>query len=268
MIKLGRVYNDFVDNKLRERLTKYGLDLNRVDFTPGFDTASYFNSYNTVDIMLDSFPFGGGTTTPEAIWMGVPVIGCNYPMRHGRMAYSFMHNVGLGNLCADSIDTYPEKVREVSDNVELLKNLRMNLRGRLKDTPLYNTNVFRNAFENAIRDAYIKYSCDNKKTFDPMIYNGNNGKLLQDCVRAADILKRIIEKNESDTDRRNHIINEYIQINSFLLKQLIELHGDNQNMLKYLNSIIELINLLKQDNNNLIVIDITQAIRNVLVKFA
>jgi predicted O-linked N-acetylglucosamine transferase (SPINDLY family) len=219
---------EFYDKLLLERFEKYGLDTGRVDLDTNTDsTRGYFGRYNLVDVMLDSIPFGGGTTTPESLWMGVPVIGCPYHMRHSRMAYAFMHHAGLGSLCADSMEAYPQKVFEVASNLPLLTDLRQNLRGRLKSTDLFNTSVFRTAFENAMRDCYIDYCVKNKRPFTKDAYN-DDYTLLKDCVRAADIVLYEFKRERGGSERRAEVLfNEYIEIHRLLTERLAEVYKDD-----------------------------------------
>jgi len=269
MIKLGRDYSKFVNFKLHERLEKFGLDMNRVDFSPGFDPASYFGAYNDCDVMLDSFPFGGTTTTSEAIWMGVPVIGCQYPMRHGRMAYSFMSNVGLGGLCADSLESYPDKVREVSCDVDLLRDIRTNLRGRLKDTPLYNTEIFRNAFERAMRDVFISYCMKNKSPFVSSIYDGVEGRLLRDCVRAADVvLCELDRKLDPDDNKLSELLREYKSTNIYLMERILDIYRDSPEALLLAEKAAQLLDMIDISPGFDAKTVVIKAIRTILLKFA
>jgi len=179
-----------------------------------------------------------------------------------------MASIGLGHLCAESVATYPERVREVAQNVELLRDLRVNLRGKLRDTPLFNMGIFRTSFENAMRDAFITYCFENKKDFDARFYANEDGKLLRDCVRAADVIKRGAEKEKYDAEQFGALVDEYLAINSLLLERLFELNKDNANVLRSLVPTAEMVELLAHANDLDTVVHITQAIRNAVIKFA
>jgi len=260
---------EFLEGKLRERFERFGLDLSRVDIIINNEgTPGYYGRYNEADVMLDSFPFGGGTTTPEALWMGVPVIGCGYHMRHSRMAYSFMTNVGLGSLCADNIDEYPQKVREVATNLPLLRSLRKNLREGLKDTPLYNTEVFRNAFENAMRNAFVNYCIEIKKPFDPSVYNDDE-VLLRDCVRAADILTHEFTREYGKDDKRiKALFSEYKEIHMYFMQRLSVIFSDNITMLCLAEMAARMLESLMDLSEDYAPVELIQSIRSILIRFA
>jgi hypothetical protein len=200
--------------------------------------------------------------------MGVPVIGCQYHMRHGRMAYTFMTQVGLGHLCADSVDTYPDKVREVSQNVELLRELRQNLRDRLTDSALFDTSIFRVAFENAMRDAFVTHCVNNKKPFDTNYYEGEDKILLRDCVRAADIiLYEINRQHGKDEERFFELLKEYKRLHRFMLERLSEIFIEDKNSLVIAVKINELMEILTRATNNAAISSSVKAIKALLLKF-
>ncbi|MDR1663530.1 MAG: hypothetical protein LBR83_01215 [Clostridiales bacterium] len=269
LIQLSSNKGPFIENKFRERLEKYGLDMDRVDIGVDYGPTGYYRTYNKCDVMLDSFPFGGGTTTPESIWMGVPVIGCQYPMRHGRMAYSFMSNIGLGHLCADSVEAYPEKVREVSQNVALLKDLRQNLRETLKEKPLYNTMVFRDAFENAMRDAFLTYAFENKKPFDPEIYKGDDNKLLRDCIRSADIIMYEMTREQGGEGvPLTELFKEYKAIHALLLERFLNIYQDDIDALALAEKVAQILEMFNDSLDLTSIGVIVKSVKTLIVKFA
>ena len=102
-------YHDGVVDNLERRLTAAGIDLKRVRIDPKIaDYAQHLASYGEIDIALDPFPYNGGTTTVEALYMGVPVLVRAGDRYVAHMGESILHNAGpaavdrhgRGGLCA------------------------------------------------------------------------------------------------------------------------------------------------------------------------
>ena len=86
-----------------EQLAAWGLPAERVHFISRFDSrADYLQAQRLVDVLVDSFPYGGHSTTGEALAMGVPVLCRRGATIHSRVAASMMHSLGLGDLVAAS----------------------------------------------------------------------------------------------------------------------------------------------------------------------
>ncbi len=125
------------------RLNTLGLDVTRIELR-GF-SGDYLRQYDDVDIALDTFPYTGGVTTCEALYMGVPVVSL-YGNRHGsRFGLSILKNIGLEELAVATYDDYIERAIALASDWELLAILRKNLRGMMKNSPLMDS-------ENYIRE--------------------------------------------------------------------------------------------------------------------
>ncbi|MFC3068738.1 O-linked N-acetylglucosamine transferase, SPINDLY family protein [Phenylobacterium soli] len=102
--------------------------------------------YNEVDITLDTLPLTGGTTTTEALWMGVPVVSLIGPAFFERLSYSILTNSGVGDMATESKAEFVEiAVRLVEDRARRL-HLRQNLREQMKAGPLGRTEDFARKF--------------------------------------------------------------------------------------------------------------------------
>ena len=99
-------------------------------------TLDYIHEYMDMDIALDTFPYTGGGTTCEALYMGVPVVSlCG--TRHGtRFGLSLLENVGLGELAAKSPEEYAEKAAALAADRALLAALHKNLRPMMQRSPV------------------------------------------------------------------------------------------------------------------------------------
>lgn len=93
-------------------------------------------AYGEVDIALDPFPYNGGTTTVEALWMGVPVVSMRGDRFVSRVGDSILSAVGLEELVVDTEDAYVAEAVELATDLPRLARLRAGLRDRLLHSPL------------------------------------------------------------------------------------------------------------------------------------
>ncbi|MFN7051783.1 MAG: hypothetical protein ACK4NH_06685, partial [Gemmobacter sp.] len=96
----------------------------------------HMRHYNEIDIALDSLPHVGGTTTCEALWMGVPTISLVGPGFPERLSYSNLSNAGLGDLAVFSVDDYVAKAAELAADPARRLALRHGLRAQIAANPL------------------------------------------------------------------------------------------------------------------------------------
>lgn len=146
-----------LQNNLREHFARCGVAPERIKFINNRRTIqSHFWYYNMIDISLDTFPQTGGTTTCDALWMGVPVISMVGPSMHQRVSYSMLENAGCGELACFSLEEYMGKAVMLGNDIASLREYRHNLRPALLDSPLCQGERFAENFQNAVIGAYEK----------------------------------------------------------------------------------------------------------------
>ena len=160
LILKHKIFNiDDGKNFVCERLKSLGFDLSRVEMR-GF-SKNHLAEYADIDIALDTFPYTGGVTTCEALYMGVPVISL-YGDRHGtRFGLSILSNVGLGELAVDSYDEYIKRAAALAGDWELLTILRKNLRTMMEKSPLMDAE----SYVRDIETAFVKILSDERENF-------------------------------------------------------------------------------------------------------
>jgi len=107
----------------------------------------FMSEYHHIDIALDPFPYNGGTTTCDALWMGVPVISLAGACFHSRMGASLLHRVGLDDLVADSDEQYIAIAIRLAKDLPRLASLRQSLRERVSSSSLGDAEGFTRALE-------------------------------------------------------------------------------------------------------------------------
>ena len=140
--------------RTRARLEREGIDPTRVQFAGYMPTREYFELYPRMDIALDTFPYGGGTTTCDALWMGVPTVSLAGKTGVGRGGLSILSNLGLVELVADSEEAYVRLASELAHDPARLNNLRSTLRRRMEQSPLMDAPRLARSIEAAYRQMW------------------------------------------------------------------------------------------------------------------
>lgn len=107
--------------------------------------------YNRIDIALDPFPYSGGLTTLESLWMGVPVVTLGGERFAARHAVSHLTAAGLADLVADGPGSYLEIAAGLAADLPRLAALRSGLRERMARSPLLDGPRFTRNLESAYR---------------------------------------------------------------------------------------------------------------------
>jgi protein O-GlcNAc transferase len=135
----------------QKRLTDAGIDPDRLEFVSGQNYGDYLQTYSKIDIGLDPFPYGGGITTCDAIWMGVPVVTLRGRTGVGRGGASILGNLELPELVAQNVDEYIQIAVGFAGDLPRLTRLRGDLRGRMERSPLMDEKGFARGFEDVLR---------------------------------------------------------------------------------------------------------------------
>lgn len=141
----------------RMTATGWSADLMaRVDLMPSVPgQTAYVASMAEVDLMLDTFPYPGITTTCEALWMGVPTLTMQGHDLLSRQGASLMRQAGLPDwVCADE-DAYVAQAARIAGDLSALEVWRFGLRTRLAALPLFNAEVFARQWEDALLQGWL-----------------------------------------------------------------------------------------------------------------
>jgi predicted O-linked N-acetylglucosamine transferase (SPINDLY family) len=122
--------------RLIDEFADHGIDPHRVTRLGSSPHVELLAAYHHIDVALDPFPYSGGLTTCEALWMGVPVVTCPGPTFASRHSLSHLSNVGLTETIATDLDEYVELAVALAGDLPRLAALRSGLRDRMAASPL------------------------------------------------------------------------------------------------------------------------------------
>ena len=145
-----QVSDDAFQQQFRAKLEGAGIDASRVTLAGPLPRQQYLESYTYIDIVLDTFPYTGGTTTCEALWMGVPTLTLRGHSMIARQGVSMLGCVGLNDWIAEDEEDYVAKACAHAADIEALNTLRLSLRDRALASALFDAPRFAKDWEDAL----------------------------------------------------------------------------------------------------------------------
>jgi predicted O-linked N-acetylglucosamine transferase (SPINDLY family) len=136
---------------LERDFAQAGIGPERLTILPRVPLPEYLRQFAAVDIALDSWPYGGGTTTFDALWMGVPVLTLTGERSTSRSATSILSALGLEDWIAATGEDYVRGALAHAAEPSRIAGLRAALRARLQASPLMDEAAFARSVEVAYR---------------------------------------------------------------------------------------------------------------------
>jgi len=137
-----------------EALEREGVEGRRVEFVALQPLREYLELYHRLDIALDTFPYNGGVTTCDALWMGAPVVSLAGETPVSRAGLSLLSNLGMPELVASSESEYVNIAERLAGDLPGLARLRESLRDRMKSSVLMDAPRFTRQVEQAYRQMW------------------------------------------------------------------------------------------------------------------
>lgn len=151
LLKYKGVDADANATRLFDSFAAGGVDKSRITLEGWSEHSKLLARYNDVDIALDTFPYSGGVTAFEALWMGVPVITVSGDTFASRHSQSHLSTIGLTNLIAKDFDDYAHLAIELAGDRDRLADLRKGLRAMMAKSPSCDGPRFARNFEAVMR---------------------------------------------------------------------------------------------------------------------
>lgn len=131
-----------------------GIAADRVEMRGASSHEQMLSEYGDIDIVLDPFPYNGGATTCDALWMGVPVITLKGDRMISRQTASLLSSIGVNSFIADDKDGYVNIAIELSRSMDRLADMRNQLRQRLASSPVCDSEKFTSDLEHIFRKVW------------------------------------------------------------------------------------------------------------------
>lgn len=172
MLKAKALSDDATRERIVEKFAACDIGRDRLILRGhAAEVGTHLAAYNEVDIALDTFPYGGGTTTFEALWMGVPVVSLSGDRSTARLSLSFLATAGLGALATPDPRAFVHCAFELSSNLPRLADLRSRLRQRIAVSPLCDAPRFVRNMEDLYRMMWRRW-CQSQARITPQAQEG------------------------------------------------------------------------------------------------
>lgn len=143
---------------LRREFERRGLNPGRLVIAERAESlAEHLGRIALADLVLDTFPFGGHTTTSDALWAGVPVLAMLGDTFAGRVSASLVNAAGLPELIATSTDDYRQKAQKLAGDRALLQQYRDRLAANRLSCPLFDSSRFTRDLEQLYRNMWANH---------------------------------------------------------------------------------------------------------------
>jgi predicted O-linked N-acetylglucosamine transferase (SPINDLY family) len=158
MLKWKSLDDENERRRLREAFTAAGVDPARLELRGFSPHREMLAEYGDIDVALDPFPFGGGLTSCEALWMGVPVVTLPGDRPASRQTVGFLDLLGLSDCVATSPADYVARCIALAADHLRLADLRRSIRARMMASPLCDGPLFARALEAAYREMWRRWT--------------------------------------------------------------------------------------------------------------
>lgn len=179
----GRIFQALPDARLRlqikqmespdareqilKRLSNVGIAPQRVNLKGIINSRDdYLVTHAEVDIILDTFPCPGITTTCEALWMGVPTLTLTGDTLLSRQGVSLLSCAGLAAWIASDEDDYVARALAHASDINQLAQLRLELRQKVLSSPIFDAPRFALDLEQALQNMWqLNYRQEHGENF-------------------------------------------------------------------------------------------------------
>jgi predicted O-linked N-acetylglucosamine transferase (SPINDLY family) len=156
---------EIIKNLFGKLAAEVGISFDRLKFIDRVeDEPTHRANLAIADVVLDTFPYNGATTTLETLWMGIPMVTQVGKQFSARNSYTFMLNAGIEEGIAWSQQEYIEWGIKLGLDPKLRMEIREKLRAGRQAAPVWDAQQFTRDMEQAYREMWAKYQAENNST--------------------------------------------------------------------------------------------------------
>ena len=152
-----------IKDYIYKQFEKNFISRERIKIGDGGNRELYLKSFNDIDLLLDTYPYGGGTTALEAVWMCVPILTLTGKNFVSRGATSINVQLGLDKLNSKNDEEYINKAIYYSNNLNELKNIKSHLMLTRENNNVFNSKLYAENFYNLMISVWKKNLIQNWK---------------------------------------------------------------------------------------------------------
>lgn len=157
LLKTPLLDDQGIKGSLIQQFQAHGIDPDRLLLEGRASRADLLAAYQRIDIALDTLPFGGGVTTAEATWMGIPVISLSSPRWSGRLGQTILKAMDMPELIATDPAHYRQLAIDLGTDLPRLEQIRSGLRDKMLASPFCDGPAFAAKLDNAFREMWTHW---------------------------------------------------------------------------------------------------------------
>jgi predicted O-linked N-acetylglucosamine transferase (SPINDLY family) len=150
--------NEWAQENLINAAKKHGIKKDRLIFAPRVVPSAYLARYQLADLFLDTFPFNGGTTANDALFMGLPLLTLSGRSLASRYAGSLLTNLGFPELITQNVRDYEEKAVWFARNQKARQEIRARMGKCRNNSQVFDTAVFVKGYELELARVYEEHT--------------------------------------------------------------------------------------------------------------
>jgi predicted O-linked N-acetylglucosamine transferase (SPINDLY family) len=135
---------------IKQAFASHGVYSDKLVFL-NFKNDCHFELYHHIDLILDPFPYNGGTTTCDGLWMGVPFVSLEGNTVRGRMGLTLANNLGYPEWVCKNKEDYVKQAAQMVKDIKQLNELRLSLRKKMEKSALMDAQIFTQDYEFALQ---------------------------------------------------------------------------------------------------------------------